>query len=110
ELAEHNLLTFKSHREALDGGAVRELVAHFVAYRKMVSRSPSEQLPEERFRLYAVAARFPHNLAGQVPWQRLQAGVYDCDWGTCDVKSHQRMAEDWPIQCPGLFPPLPAPW
>jgi hypothetical protein len=66
-LAEHNLVSFKSHREALDGGAVRELVSHYVAYRKLVSPSPSEQLPEYHFRLYAVCARFPHNLAGQVP-------------------------------------------
>jgi hypothetical protein len=33
-----------------------------------------------------VAARFPHNLAGQVPWQRVQAGVYDCRWGTDTVR------------------------
>jgi hypothetical protein len=54
---------------------VRELVSHYVAYRKLVSRSPSRLLPEDRFRLYAVVARFPHNLAGQVPWQEPQAGV-----------------------------------
>jgi hypothetical protein len=81
ELAPHNLLTFKSHREALDAWAVRELIAHYVAYRKLVSPSPSDLLPEERFRLYAVCARFPHNLAGQVPWQERRAGVYDCPWG-----------------------------
>jgi hypothetical protein len=81
-LAAHNLISFKSHREALDGWAVRELVGHYVAYRKLVSRSPSALLPEDRFRLYAVAARFPHNLSGQVPWQGRQAGVYDCRWGT----------------------------
>jgi hypothetical protein len=40
-----------------------------------VSRSPSDLLPPEQFRLYAVAARFPHNLAGQVPWRERQAGV-----------------------------------
>ncbi len=78
--AEHNLVTFKSHREALDDWAVRELVAHYVAYRKLVSRSPSDLMPADRFRLYAVCARFPHNLAGQIPWQERQAGVYDCQW------------------------------
>src|SRR5438034_7664996 len=41
-LVAHNLITFKSHREALDGWAVKELVGHYVAYRKLVSRSPSE--------------------------------------------------------------------
>jgi hypothetical protein len=80
DLAAHNLITFKSHREALDGWAIRELIAHYVAYRKLVSPSPSVLLPEDHFRLCAVTARFPHNLSGQVPWQERQAGVYDCWW------------------------------
>jgi hypothetical protein len=82
ELADHNLITFKSHHETLDAWAMKELVGHSVAYRKLVSRSPSELLPEEQFRLYAVAARFPQKLAGQVSFQPVQAGVYDCRWGT----------------------------
>src|SRR5215212_10967523 len=81
-LRAHNLVTFKSHREALDAWAVKELVAHSVAYRKLVSPAPSDLLPEDRFGLYAVAARFPQTLSGQVPWQQRQAGVYDCQWGT----------------------------
>src|SRR5437588_11232924 len=81
-LAAHNLLTFKSLREALDAWAMKELIGHYVAYRKLVSASPSELLPEDRFGLYAVCARFPHNLSGQVPWQKQQAGVYDCQGGT----------------------------
>jgi hypothetical protein len=85
-LRPHNLLTFKSHHEALDGWAVKELVHHDVAYRKLVSPSPSELLPDEQFGLYAVAARFPHNLSGQVPWQKAQAGVYDCRWGTDTIR------------------------
>jgi hypothetical protein len=85
-LAAHNLISFKSHHEALDGWALKELVGHYVAYRKLVSRSPSGLLPEEQFRLYAVCARFPHNLSGQVPWQERQAGVYDCRWGTDVVR------------------------
>jgi hypothetical protein len=85
-LAEHNLISFKSHREALDGWAVKELVGHYVAYRKLVSTSPTDLLPEDHFRLYAVCARFPHNLSGQAPWQERQAGVYDCRWGTDVVR------------------------
>ena len=42
DLAEHNLITFKSLREALDGPALCELIGYFVAYRKLVSPSPSE--------------------------------------------------------------------
>src|SRR2546430_15966806 len=38
-LLAHNLVNFKSHREALDGWAMKELVGHYVAYRKLVSSS-----------------------------------------------------------------------
>jgi hypothetical protein len=86
DLAEHNLLTFKSLREALDDWAVRELLGAYVAYRKLVSCSPSDLLPPDHSRLYAVCPRFPHNLAGQVPWQEQQAGVYDCRWGLDTVR------------------------
>jgi hypothetical protein len=86
DLAEHNLITFKSLHEALDDWAVRELLGAYVAYRKLVSPSPSDLLPADRFRLYAVCARFPHNLAGQTPWQEQQAGVYDCRWGLDTVR------------------------
>jgi hypothetical protein len=82
----HNLVTFKSHHEALNGWALKELASLDVAYRKLVSPSPSRRLPDDQFGLYAVAARFPHNLAGQVPWQRVQAGVYDCRWGTDTIR------------------------
>jgi hypothetical protein len=85
-LVEYNLVTFKSHHEALDAWAVKELVGHYVAYRKLVSPSRSALLPEDRFGLYAVCARLPHNLSGQVPWQRIQTGVYDCRWGTDTVR------------------------
>src|SRR4051812_27864924 len=63
-LRPHNLVSFKSRHEALDGWAVKELVGADVAYRKLVSPSPSELLPADQFGLYAVTARFPHNLAG----------------------------------------------
>lgn len=86
DLNDHNLITFKSHRETLDAWAMKELIGHYVAYRKLVSPSPSELLPEDHFHLYAVCARFPHNLSGQVPWQKRQAGVYDCLWGTDTVR------------------------
>lgn len=39
--------TAKSHHEALDAWAIRELVGHYVAYRKLVSPSPSDLLPEK---------------------------------------------------------------
>jgi hypothetical protein len=108
-LVEHNLISFKSRHEALDTWAVKELIHHYVAYRKLVSPSPSAPLPEEQFRLYAVSARFPHNLSGQVPWQERDTGVYDCTWGTDVVRvivagQLPREAHNAPLH---LFSPSP---
>jgi hypothetical protein len=85
-LRAHNLITFKSHHEALDEWAMKELVGHYVAYRKFVSRSPSDLLAEDQFGLYAVAARFPQQLSGRAPWGEVQPGVYDCWWGTDKIR------------------------
>jgi hypothetical protein len=85
-LVAHNLITFKSHHEALDAWAVKELVGHYVAYRKAVSPTPSRLIPEGRLRLFAVCARRPQELPRRVPWQEVGPGVYDCRWGTDMVR------------------------
>ena len=77
DMAAHNLVTFKSHQEALDPWALWELVGHFVNYRKQASPSKDNLLPEADFRLFAVCARFPNNLAQQVALAPLRAGVYE---------------------------------
>ncbi len=77
DLAAHNLLTFKSHQEALDGWALCELVGHYVNYRKQSSPSLQDLLPESDYRLFAVCARFPHNLAQQTTLTPVRAGVYE---------------------------------
>jgi hypothetical protein len=86
DLAAHNLITFKSHQEALDDWALKELTGHYVNYRKQVRPAAGGLLPEEAFRLFAVCARYPHNLAGQVAWAEVQAGVYDCRRGTDRIR------------------------
>jgi len=77
ELAAHNLVTFKSRQEALDEEALWELVGHFVNYRKQSGPTSEEMLPAAEVRLFAVCARFPHNLAQQVALTRLRDGVYE---------------------------------
>ncbi|MCS6850180.1 MAG: hypothetical protein NZ700_03300 [Gemmataceae bacterium] len=76
DLAAHNLVTFKSHRGALDAWALWELIGHFVNYRKQSSPSLQDLSPEEDYRLIAVCARFPHNLSGRIPLAPLGPGVY----------------------------------
>ena len=85
EFKAHNLITFKSRHESLDAWAMKELIGHYVAYRKMVSKR-NKLLAEDEFRLYAVTARYPQNLVGQIPWREQQQGVYDCEWGTDTVR------------------------
>jgi hypothetical protein len=77
DLAAHNLLTFKSHQEALDPWALWELIGHFVNYRKQASPSLQDLLPLDDFRLFAVCARYPQNLEQQVSLINLRGGVYD---------------------------------
>jgi len=68
------------------GRRVERYRAWPLPYRKLVSPAPTDLLPEADFRLYAVSARYPHNLAGQVPWDEQQPGVYRCRWGTATVR------------------------
>jgi hypothetical protein len=77
DLAWHNLVTFRSYQQALDGWTLLELLGHFVNYRKQVSPSMQDLLPETDFRLFAVCVRFPTVLAQQVPLTRIQEGVYE---------------------------------
>jgi hypothetical protein len=86
DLAPHNLLTFKSHQEALDWWALCELIGHFVNYRKQSSPSLQDLLPATDFRLFAVSARYPHNLAQQVTLTPMQEGVYELQLITLRIR------------------------
>jgi len=65
-LAAHNLATFKSYQEAMNPWTLQELVGHYSDYRKIVSPSTDQLLPEADFRLFAVTARFPANLSKEL--------------------------------------------
>jgi len=81
-LTDHNLVTFKSHHEALDDWTLKELTGHYVNYRKQVGPSMNTLLPEEQFGLYAVCSRFPQGLASQIALEELNQGVYACRRGS----------------------------
>jgi hypothetical protein len=65
DLASYNLISFKSHKEKLGTWTLQELLGHYVNLRKQESPSMDEAdlLPESDFRLYAVTARYPQQLA-----------------------------------------------
>ena len=82
ELAEHNLLTYKSHQQTLNAFAIDELLGHYVNYRKQISPSMDRLLPEEMFNLYAICARTPEKLRKEVELETTTPGVYQARWGT----------------------------
>jgi hypothetical protein len=85
-LRAHNLLSYKSKREPLDGWALDELLGHYVNYRKLISPKAG-LLPKADFQLYAVATRQPQELARDAALQStLLPGVYDVTWGTATVR------------------------
>jgi len=85
-LRAHNLLSYKSKREPLDGWALDELLGHHVNYRKLISPK-SGLFPKSDFRLYAVATRQPQGLTSDRTLQpTARPGVYDLTWGTPMVR------------------------
>lgn len=77
DLAAHNLVTFKSYQEALDGWALNELVGHYVNYRKQISPTMDDLLSETDFQLFAVCVRFPQGLTKQTTLTPVRPGVYE---------------------------------
>jgi hypothetical protein len=77
DLGRFNLITFKSHQEALDGEAMDELVGHSMRLRKLVSPNAKNLLPLTDFRRFAVCVRSPRKLAQETGLQRLGNGVYE---------------------------------
>jgi hypothetical protein len=80
-LAAHNVLTYKSMHQALDHWAIIEVLGHYASYRKIVSPSKEDLLPESDFQVYAVSTRYPKNLLGSKKnrvhdIEEIQAGVY----------------------------------
>lgn len=85
DMADHNLITFKSHAQSLDPWSIEELIGHYVTYRKLIS--PADKLrPSGSFRLFAVSARFPAGLSRKVRLIKQQPGVYETDTGLKPVR------------------------
>jgi len=78
-LCAHNLLTYKSNRNAGRLGAGR--TARALCQLPQADRPKTGLLPETDFQLYAVATRYPQGLAGGRALQPTAwTGVYDIEW------------------------------
>jgi len=86
DLGPYNLLSFKSHQDKLDAWTLDELVGHYVNYRKQRSPSTDRLLPEDDFRVLAVSARYPKELAAKFGLKKMGEGVYTVSWGSRIIK------------------------
>ena len=86
-LAEYNLLTFKSHQESLSKWSIEELIGHYVNYRKReLGDVDKEMHPENLFRLYAVCAHYPRKLFDGLFVTAVSSAVFDIVYGQTDVR------------------------
>ena len=76
-LAQYNLLTYKSHQESLDEWALQELIGHYVNYRKQISPKRDNLLSTKQFRLYAVSTRYPQKLLNKTEQTNFKKGYVD---------------------------------
>ncbi|KOR30979.1 hypothetical protein TI04_03165, partial [Achromatium sp. WMS2] len=80
--ADHNLITYKSHHEALDADAINELISYFVEYKKgFIKQGMDNKQNKYTYNLVAVCTRYPEALAKQAgnKWSQIKPGVYNID-------------------------------
>ena len=82
-LTDHLLITYKSLHESLNAWVIKELMGHYVNYRKQVS--DKKLLPEKLFKLYAVTTRLPKKFFSKITPTQTQKGVYTINWGTDQI-------------------------
>ena len=61
-------------------------IGHYVNYRKQTSKSLSNLLPEEDYRLYGLTTHEPTQLMGRLKWKTVSEGVYDIECVTMNVR------------------------
>jgi len=74
----------KSLNESLNQWAIREVLGHYVSYRKIVSPKPDKLLPQSKFQVFAVCTTYPQKLLGSEKHfgkeiEKIKAGVYKID-------------------------------
>ena len=79
-MAEHNLLSYKSLHESFTVWSLLELAGHYVNYRKQVSPSFDELIAENEFRLYGITTHEPIQLIKTFNPKKISEGVWELQW------------------------------
>jgi hypothetical protein len=86
-LAQHNLITYKSIQESLNEWAIDELIGHYVNYRKQESPSLNKLIPKQDIKLFAICTRYPNNLEQQgLKIEEQQTGVFNLTYGSHQIR------------------------
>ncbi|MGJ0607117.1 hypothetical protein [Cylindrospermopsis raciborskii] len=85
-MSKHNLISYKSIHESFTVWSLMELIGHYVNYRKQTSKSLSNLLPEEDYRLYGLTTHEPTQVMGRLKWKTVSEGVYDIECVTMNVR------------------------
>jgi hypothetical protein len=87
ELAEHNLITYKSIQESLNTWTIDELIGHYVNYRKQESASLNKLIPTQQFKLFAICTRYPNGLEQQgLKLEPQQKAILNLTYGSHQIK------------------------
>jgi hypothetical protein len=87
DLAQHNLITYKSVQESLNEWAIDELIGHYVNYRKQESPSLNKLIPKQNFRLFAACTHYPEGLERQgLKLEQQQKAVFNLTYGAHQIK------------------------
>ena len=79
-MAQYNLISYKSLSESFDLWSFQELHGHYVNCRKQVSPAMNKLINAEHFRLYALSTRMPYKLMKTFAFKGIREGVYELEW------------------------------
>jgi hypothetical protein len=85
-LGKYNAVTYKSLRQPLDSWVLDELTSYYVLFRKIISPDLNNLVPEQDFKLYGIATRFPEKLNKQEKLEFIGPGVYQIRRGVHKIK------------------------
>ncbi|OSO93893.1 hypothetical protein B7O87_05170 [Cylindrospermopsis raciborskii CENA303] len=73
-----NIISYKSIHESFTVWSLMELIGHYVNYRKQTSKSLSNLLPEEDYKLYGLTTHEPTQLMRKLKWKGVSHSISHC--------------------------------
>ncbi len=87
-LRQHNLFTFKSHRETFTARTLEEFVSYYSGYLKTLAPPKKNELDRDLVRLFAISTRRPSDVLDnpKISSTFITDGVYDLEYGVTPMR------------------------